>query len=52
VQSCPKDDATGAAVYFPVCSSLTVRELRAIFGWIDGRMRLRWALLVPIVCLA
>jgi ATP-binding cassette subfamily C protein len=29
-----------------------VRELRAIFGWIDGRLRLRWALLVPVVCLA
>ena len=29
-----------------------VRELRAIFGWIDGRLRLRWALLIPIVCLA
>jgi ATP-binding cassette subfamily C protein len=30
----------------------TVRDLRTIFGWIDGRLRLRWALLVPIVCLA
>jgi ABC-type multidrug transport system fused ATPase/permease subunit len=27
----------------------TVRELRAIFGWIDGRLRLRWALLVPVI---
>jgi ABC-type multidrug transport system fused ATPase/permease subunit len=29
-----------------------VSDLRAIFGWIDGRLRLRWALLVPVVCLA
>ena len=30
----------------------TVRDLRAIFRWIDGRLRLRWALLIPVVCLA
>jgi ATP-binding cassette subfamily C protein len=29
-----------------------MRELRAILGWIDGRLRLRWALLVPVVCVA
>jgi ATP-binding cassette subfamily C protein len=29
-----------------------VRDLRTILGWIDGRLRLQWALLVPIVCLA
>lgn len=27
-------------------------DLRAILGWIDGRLRLRWVLLVPIVCVA
>jgi ATP-binding cassette subfamily C protein len=30
----------------------TVRDFRAILGWIDGRLRLRWALLVPVVCMA
>ena len=30
----------------------TVRDLRAIFGWIDRRLRLRWALLIPVVCVA
>jgi ATP-binding cassette, subfamily B, bacterial PglK len=29
-----------------------VSDLRAIFAWIDGRLRLRWAILVPVVCLA
>lgn len=29
-----------------------MRDLRAIFGWIDGRLRLRWALLLPVVCVA
>ncbi|HXG86955.1 MAG TPA: ABC transporter ATP-binding protein [Vicinamibacterales bacterium] len=27
-------------------------DLRAIFGWIDPRLRLRWAVLVPVVCAA
>jgi ABC-type multidrug transport system fused ATPase/permease subunit len=27
-------------------------DLRAIFGWIDGRLRLRWALLIPVVSVA
>ncbi len=27
-------------------------DLRAIFGWIDRRLRLRWALLVPVVSAA
>jgi ATP-binding cassette subfamily C protein len=27
-------------------------DLRAIFGWIDRRLRLRWALLIPVVCVA
>jgi ATP-binding cassette subfamily C protein len=30
----------------------SVRDLRAILGWIDGRLRLRWAVLVPVVCIA
>jgi ATP-binding cassette, subfamily B, bacterial PglK len=29
-----------------------LRDLRAILGWVDGRLRLRWALLVPIVCVS
>jgi ABC-type multidrug transport system fused ATPase/permease subunit len=29
-----------------------VRDFRAIFRWIDGRLRLRWALLVPVVWVA
>ena len=29
-----------------------LRDLRAILSWIDGRLRLRWALLIPIVCVA
>jgi ATP-binding cassette subfamily C protein len=29
-----------------------VSELRAIYVWIDGRLRLRWALLVPTMCVA
>jgi len=29
-----------------------VRDLAAIFGWIDGRLRLRWALLVPVMAAA
>jgi len=29
-----------------------VFDLRAIFGWIDPRLRLRWAVLVPVVCAA
>jgi ATP-binding cassette, subfamily B, bacterial PglK len=29
-----------------------VRDLAAILGWIDGRLRLRWALLVPVMCAA
>lgn len=27
-------------------------DLRAIFGWIDGRLRLRWGLLIPVVSVA
>jgi ATP-binding cassette subfamily C protein len=27
-------------------------DLRAIFGWIDRRLRLRWALLIPVVSIA
>ena len=27
-------------------------DLRAILGWLDGRLRLRWALLVPILSVA
>jgi len=27
-------------------------DLRAIFSWIDGRLRMRWALLIPVVCVA
>jgi ATP-binding cassette subfamily C protein len=27
-------------------------DLRAIFGWIDRRLRLRWALLIPVVSMA
>ncbi|HUE89951.1 MAG TPA: ABC transporter ATP-binding protein [Vicinamibacterales bacterium] len=27
-------------------------DLRAIFGWIDSRLRLRWALLIPVVAVA
>jgi ABC-type multidrug transport system fused ATPase/permease subunit len=29
-----------------------LRDLREILGWVDGRLRLRWALLVPIVCVS
>lgn len=29
-----------------------MKELIAILGWIDGRLRLRWALLVPVMCVA
>ena len=29
-----------------------MRDFRAIFRWIDGRLRLRWALLVPVVFVA
>jgi ABC-type multidrug transport system fused ATPase/permease subunit len=29
-----------------------VNDLRAIFGWIDRRLRMRWALLVPVMCVA
>lgn len=29
-----------------------VRDLAAILGWIDARLRWRWALLVPVVCVA
>ena len=27
-------------------------DLGAILGWLDGRLRMRWALLVPIMCVA
>ena len=27
-------------------------DLRAILGWIDGRLRLRWFVLIPVVCVA
>ena len=27
-------------------------DLGAILGWVDGRLRMRWALLVPIMCVA
>lgn len=29
-----------------------LKDLRAILSWIDGRLRLRWALLVPIMTMA
>ena len=29
-----------------------IRDLRAILGWLDGNLRLRWALLVPIMSAA
>ena len=29
-----------------------LRDLRTILSWLDGRLRLRWALLVPIVCVS
>ena len=29
-----------------------MKDLRAIFGWIDGRLRLRWVLLLPVMCVA
>ena len=29
-----------------------IRDLRAILGWLDGSLRLRWALLVPIMSAA
>ncbi len=29
-----------------------IRDLRAILGWVDGNLRFRWALLVPIMSVA
>lgn len=29
-----------------------LRDLAAILSWIDGRLRLRWVLLVPVMCVA
>jgi ABC-type multidrug transport system fused ATPase/permease subunit len=30
----------------------TVRDLRAILGWIDGRLRYQWAVLIPVMAVA
>jgi ATP-binding cassette, subfamily B, bacterial PglK len=29
-----------------------IKDLRAILGWLDPQLRLRWALLVPVMCVA